>query len=468
MTAVGLGGSLLLVLTAGRAAITDQVRPAPSWWGLLSTPSDALVRGLVPLGELAGVALLATAWIWLLRLIREDRLGLADVAKVAALWAVPLVVGPPMLSLDAYSYLAQGHLQHVGLDPYRVGPQALGSGPFLDAVDPRWRFTSSPYGPVALLLSRLCAAVGPTAGLVVLHVIAAAALVGCGVLLAALCPPDRRPFAVAMGVANPLVLLQLLGAGHWEAVVGTAVLSALLLWRRGHPQTAVMAASLGAAVKVPLVLAVVVIAGLHVAAQPSLRGRVRAAGAAVAATVVPWLLTAAVQPDALGFLPGLKSSLTGRTIYGPSTALSEALAAAGHAVGATVHFNSLMSDVQLAAMLAAAALVAFLLLTARRRPAAETIGLTLLAAALLGPVVHPWYLTWGLFPLVAAGKAGRWICRLCVGSIFTALPGCQELTVFLPAGSAAAALWAVVAATVAVGLTAMVRAGREATATALG
>jgi alpha-1,6-mannosyltransferase len=251
-------------------------------------------------------------------------------------------------------------------------------------------------------------------------------------------------------------------------VVGAAVLGALLLWRWGYPQAAVMAASAGSAVKVPLVLAVVVLAGLHVAAQPSLRDRVRAAGGAVAAAVVPWLLAAAVQPDALGFLAGLKGPLSGRTTYGPSTVVSEALAEAGHAVGVTVNFNSLLADVQLAAMLAAAALVVFLVLTARRRPAAETIGLTLLGAALLGPVVYPWYLTWGLFPLVAAGKAGRWICRLCVGSIFTALPGCQQLMVFMPAGAAAAVPWAVVAATVAVGLIAMLRAGREATATALG
>ncbi|MDX6257179.1 MAG: alpha,6-mannosyltransferase [Frankiales bacterium] len=464
---LGLVGSVLLVLTAGRAAIIDQVTPATTWWGLLS-PLSGPLRGLVPLGELAGVALLAVAWMWLLRLVREGRLGLAGVAKVAACWAVPLVVGPPLLSLDAYSYLAQGHLVHVGMDPYRVGPQASGPGPFLDAVDPHWRLTPSPYGPVALVLARLCAAAGPSAGLVALHVIAAAALAGCGVLLAALCAPGRRPFALAMGVANPLMLLELLGAGHWEALVGVGVLGALLLWQRGHPLMAVAVASAASAVKVPMLVAVVVLAGLYVAGHASIRCRLRAAGGAVVAAVVPWLLAAAVQPHALGFLAGVRSSLSARTLYGPSTAATEIIAAAGHAVGIDVEFDELLAAMQLAAIVAAAAMVVLLVLTARRRPAAETIGLTLLVAALLGPVVYPWYLTWGLFPLVAAGKAGRWLGRLSVAAIFTALPGCQELSVLLPAGAPASASWATAAAVVIVSLAVMLRARREATAAALG
>ncbi|MDX6243770.1 MAG: alpha,6-mannosyltransferase, partial [Frankiales bacterium] len=219
VTALGVLGSVLLVLTAGRAAITDQVQPSTTWWGLLSPASGDVPRGLVPLGEVVGVAVLSAAWAGLLRLVRQGELGVPAVAKIAACWALPFLVGPPLLSLDAYSYLAQGHLQHVGLDPYQVGPQALGTGPFLDAVDPRWRLTPSPYGPVALIAARLCAAVGPSVGLVALHLLAAAAVAACGVLLAALCAPGRRPFAVAMGVANPLVLLELLGAGHWEALV---------------------------------------------------------------------------------------------------------------------------------------------------------------------------------------------------------------------------------------------------------
>ncbi|MDX6222261.1 MAG: alpha,6-mannosyltransferase [Frankiales bacterium] len=461
---VGLLGSALLVLTAGRAVISDQVQPATTWWGLLTPLAAGPWRGLVPLGEFAGVALLAAAWVWLLRLVREGRLGPGGVGRIAACWAVPLVAGPPLLSLDAYSYLAQGHLQHIGLNPYLVGPQASGPGPFLDAVDPRWRLTSSPYGPLAMIAARLCAALGPSAGLVALHVIAAAALTVCGVLLAALCAPGRQAFALAMAVANPLVLLELLGAGHWEALVAVAVLGALLLWQRGHPLMAIAVASAGSAVKAPIIVAVVVLAGLHVAADSSVPVRLRAAGGAVVAAVLPWLLAAAVQPDALGFVAGLRSSLSGRTIYGPSTAVTELLAGAGHVAGTDVDFARLLSAVQLAGIAAAAALALALLLTARRRPPAETIGLTLLGVALLGPVVYPWYLTWGLFPLVAAGRAGRRLSGLSVAAIFTALPGCQQLSVFLPARTTPSAPWVVAAAVVIVSLAVMLWARREATA----
>ena len=44
-----------------------------------------------------------------------------------------------------------------GLDPYSVGPVTLGSNPILSMVDPLWRSSPAPYGPVTLLMLPLVA-----------------------------------------------------------------------------------------------------------------------------------------------------------------------------------------------------------------------------------------------------------------------------------------------------------------------
>ena len=44
---------------------------------------------------------------------------------VGAAWCLPLLATAPLFSQDAYSYLAQGTLVHLGIDPYRHAPAAL-------------------------------------------------------------------------------------------------------------------------------------------------------------------------------------------------------------------------------------------------------------------------------------------------------------------------------------------------------
>lgn len=57
-----------------------------------------------------------------------------------------------MFSRDAFSYLAQGALLRDGFDPYEVGP-VVNPGILLDNVSNVWTTTTTPYGPVHLLLT---------------------------------------------------------------------------------------------------------------------------------------------------------------------------------------------------------------------------------------------------------------------------------------------------------------------------
>jgi hypothetical protein len=71
--------------------------------------------------------------------------------------------------------------------------------------------------------------------------------------------------------------------------------------------------------------------------------------------------------------------------------------------------------------------------TGGRCAPAETVSLGLLTVAVLGPVLYPWYLAWGLLPLlVATRRFDGLVVGLSVTGVFTALPGCQHLVVLLP------------------------------------
>src|SRR5674536_356706 len=317
---------------------------------------------------------------------------------------------------------------------------------------------------------RLATSLGnPVAALLALHLVAALALVLVAVAVCDLSPAHRRPLVLVLAVANPLILLQLLAAAHWEALmvaglvaalalwrrqhplaavamasVATAVkppaalavlglVAAVAVWRRHHPLAAVATASVATAVKPPAALAVLVLAAAHVVAVPAIGQRVRATGKVVAAAALPWVLLAPLVPNAAGFLPALSTPLAGRTLYAPTTLLAEIIAVLGHVLGVPVHFDGLLAGTRVLGLALAAVVTAGLLLTWRRRSPAETIGGGLLVVALLGPVLYPWYLSWGLLPLVVAGRRWDWpVTALSAAAVFTALPGCQQLRVFLP------------------------------------
>lgn len=428
-TVVGFGCVLGLIGLAGRAARVADQGPPSRWLGLLGGRAVGQFTAGQAAAEVLAVAGLLLCWGVLLTTARVLRVR--SVVGIAALWSLPLALGPPGFSLDSYSYLAQGRLAAIGLDPYRSGPAALGDGAWLHAVDPFWRHSVSPYGPVALLVERAAASTGsPLLAMAVLHALAwVSIMVIAAAVTAAAAAPDRSR-ALALTALNPLVLMQLLGAAHWEALMMALVAGALWNWRQGRPLIAVALSAAATAVKAPAGYAVVVLLVLHLTATPRPQ-RLRVGLTAAAAAAGPWLAVAAWVHNPLGFLAGLTGPLTGRTLYAPTTLLAEALAGAGHLLLLPVPFMGLLSACRVGGLCAAGTVCAWLLVTARRRQAAQTIGLGLLAVAALGPVLYPWYLTWGLIPLTMAGPRQRRLVIVTALSSFTALPGCIALGRFL-------------------------------------
>jgi len=109
---------------------------------------------------LATVATLIGLWLVLIRRVGSSELAVGHLWVIGASWGLPLVVGPPLFSTDVYSYAAQGLLLTHHLDPYHVGPAALGRAPAALAVDLRWRTAPSPYGPLATLIEWTAAEIG--------------------------------------------------------------------------------------------------------------------------------------------------------------------------------------------------------------------------------------------------------------------------------------------------------------------
>src|SRR5436190_329875 len=76
------------------------------------------------------------------------------VLATAALWFAPVMLGPPLLSSDIYSYAGEGDMITQGQDPTSQGMYKLHYG-YIAHVDPTWRTRDdgNPYGPVQMGLA---------------------------------------------------------------------------------------------------------------------------------------------------------------------------------------------------------------------------------------------------------------------------------------------------------------------------
>jgi alpha-1,6-mannosyltransferase len=364
----------------------------------------------------AGSAAMVACWLALLVVVHSGALGRLGVAVVAAVWAIPIAVATPLLSFDVYSYLAYGKLMATGHDPYADGPAALGPGSsWAGHVDPQVLHLKAPYGPAGLLVGRLGALTGsPEGGVVLLTVIAAASIVGIAVIIDRMCQPEDRTVALALWLTSPMVLLHLLGGVHLDDLM--ALLVALACLSAQHRRWVLAAVAIGVctAVKVPAAAALpaVVLVDLPSAHGPAVRSVVvRSLGAAAG-----YLVPAAAVGDPSGLLRTVTSPTGNHTLAAPSVLVGKLLGGSHLANAATATVG----------VLAAIALILWLVRTADRRPAPVTIGGSLLAIVIGAPVVYPWYLAWGLPGLVIRPR--RWLPTLITAGSLIYLPGLSGLS----------------------------------------
>ncbi len=397
--------SVVLVL-GSQVGAAEPTRPLTTWL-LLQSAGHARRGALRPALFVVAVVALVLVWLALAGYVRRHPQRPERVWRVAAAWAVPFVVGPPLLDTSVYVRAAAGLLQRRGLDPFEHGAARLGEVPVLEAIAPGSRGTPSSDGPLGTFLSHLAVSIGagsPLGAVIVLRVVAVLAVIWCGRLVAEYARlqqlrPDR---ALTLTVLNPLVLLYLVSAAHLDALLIAFILAAVLAARQRRWTAAVVAAALAASVTAQGFVALLVLVAAHLAARRRARWwQVLGRDLVIAAAVVVGLGLAV--PGGFGWLHTVHRQFADHTPYSVPGATAVILSP----IMRMAAYDDLAIGGRAAAIVALACALAYLVVTVRRRPVDQGVGYALLALALLAPSLHPWYLLWGLLCLAATAEGGR-------------------------------------------------------------
>jgi hypothetical protein len=400
---MGLGAILAIALASRPTSLGGVGRPLP--WPLLGGFFGDPQAGIVirAIGAV-GLGLLVVSWAYALRLVHLGVLGLRQTALIAGLWAVALFLLPPILSSDVYSYTAHSMMILQGGDVYTQTPaQVIPSTPELAATDPRWSDTVSPYGPLWTVVEGFAGllglGMGPLIEVVFRLISTASAVVAVGVVVAAV-RPEHRAWALALVGLNPIILLHFVGGVHQDAMMMALAVAGVALADR-RPRTAVALATAGAMIKITAGFAAAAIVFYHVRRAPQGERmatfvRLAAVGAAVVGVLL--LLVPSGWRSLLAL--GTPGSIT--DAMAPTFLVSALLSGLG--LGSMDTVLPLVRDLGL---LTAAGYGAYLLATAERRSVWRTAGMGLVGLVALSPVIHPWYVTWGILLLVPVSIRNR-------------------------------------------------------------
>lgn len=375
------------------------------WFFALPAGWCARHRGLLEFGCYTGLAALTAAWLLLGRSLAsqpdlEGRGSVRFVWWTAAIWSVPFLIGPPLLSTDLYTYLAQGAVVHAGLDPYRFGPAALGHAQLLRLTYPGWRTLPSLYGPLFLALATgigVLTTPHVALGVLGLRLVAAGALVVVARfvprLAAALGADPLR--ATWLAVASPLVLVEFVSGGHNDIIMIALILVALTLREEGRPLVAIALCAVAVMVKSPAVIALgfVVLAWVGLASGWRARAlRLCESGVLAGLVMTVFSLAAGVGwgwLSASALAPRLVSVTT------PTNLVALLSGGALASVGAQVSLAAMVRLAGVAGLMVSGVFCVAALRRGAQLGWARSVGLCLGVVALLGPTVYPWYLAWG-------------------------------------------------------------------------
>jgi hypothetical protein len=425
---LGLVGSLLVALAAPRVLDGGAI----SWWYHLTVFPG---RGAGLAAIYAGMAALSVAWLGLGRVLdRPGGVRPRELWVVGGLWLLPLALGPALFSRDVYSYLAQGTILHLGLSPYHATPAVLGQlghAHLLDAVSPFWRHTTAPYGPLFLALVSLIVGISGSNLILGVLLVRAALLVGI-VLLLVFIPGLTRGLgadpsrAIWLAVLSPLVLLELVAAGHNDALMVGLMVTGVAVALERHPVLGITLCALAATIKIPAAVGALFIAVAWARALPTASARLRflAVGAASAVGVIA----------AVSLATGLGVSWLSTTLFStpakvrlaitPATGVGWTVGSVLHDLGIAVSSRGIESAFGALAVGLTVLLGVVLLWRVRLESLARYLGVLLIAAAAGGPAAWPWYFTWGLVLLAACPDGGRSvaIAVAVVASVFLVKP----------------------------------------------
>jgi alpha-1,6-mannosyltransferase len=250
LAAAVLTGAFHAVLYASQRRMYDHLTRRPAlvaWW-------------------LATVGLFIT-YAWVLNRCRQptqSRQFLVVVMVTPLVLQICWLFTAPVLSVDLYSYLADGASAKSGLNPYMHAPREWGNTPFGAGLKGYgWRATHgvAPYGPLWILFMGALGSAGPVFpySMVILKAVLLACNAACAVLIARILGEIRTEAQLLGSIAfwwNPIAL-ETVAEGHNDAAMAMAVLLGLWLTLRRRQFTGgTLALLCGVLIKyVPVILA---------------------------------------------------------------------------------------------------------------------------------------------------------------------------------------------------------------------
>ena len=383
------------------------------FFGEAAWPSTSLMLpGVVAV--YGGMVLFARVWFGLFQTLRvRPGVPIRQLAYMLALWLVPLLAVAPLFSRDVFSYAAQGEMMSHAINPYHYGPGTLGSGPYVSGVDPLWLNTPAPYGPLFVMLAGWSASLSLHHALITVVLLRLQSI--AGVALIAYCIPKlARSFgrdpgaAFVLAVLNPLTLLALVGGAHNDSIMVGLLLAGVTAARRFHPVWGVVLCALAASIKVPAAIGIVYVAWDWAGPFADWRRRARMFVRAGLVTVAVMGFLSFVSGLGWGWIANLGTPGTVRSWMAPATAVGLLISGTAHVVGIGVGLGGVLTFTRAIGLVAAAAIAVLCLRHRHRLGILGALGITMMAFVLLGPVVQPWYLTWGII-IAAPIVTGRWL-----------------------------------------------------------
>jgi alpha-1,6-mannosyltransferase len=432
----GATGTVLMAIGALGAGARPVVQDPTFGVRLLNLPSRIQTVSLTM--TTTGAVMMTLAWLMLGRFaLGSRRMSRSQLDRTLLLWALPLLVAPPMYSRDVYSYLAQSQIARIGLDPYQVGP-ASGLGldhVFTLTVPSMWRETPAPYGPLFLWLGSGVSTL--TGDNIVAAVLCHRLIVLGGVALILWATPRlARRCGVAevsalwLGPCNPLLFMHLVAGIHNEALMLGLMLAGTELalrgtdstkrmlsrpphwprsrdeWAQWYPLAMLVAGTvliaMSSQVKLPSLLAVGFVAmALARRWGGTVRAFLAATGSLTAISLAVIGLIGWVSGLGFGWVFTLGTANVVRSWMSPPTLVALGTGQLGILLGLGDHTTSVLGLTRAIGVIAIAIVVTWLLLAVLRgrlQPVGG-LGVALGATILFFPVVQPWYLLWAIVPL---------------------------------------------------------------------
>jgi hypothetical protein len=238
---LGLAGVLaagsLIALSASRTdlLLPESVRPVPNWL------AGAFGHSGINLGLAGLIAVLGFMFLSYTVAIRgANQLSLRAVLTGVACLDLLVLLAPPLLSTDIFSYVAYGRIGALyGANPYLHGPSAIALDPLYPFIAARWVGTPSSYGPLFTALSYALAPLNIAWNVLAYKAIAAvSSLVIVGLVWSAARLRNINPVkAVALVGLNPVIVIFGVGGGHNDLLMLAILLTGVYVLLRQKERT---------------------------------------------------------------------------------------------------------------------------------------------------------------------------------------------------------------------------------------